>query len=177
MGKRSTGFERVARDYYPTPEAAVLPLLPHLTYGTAFAEPCAGDGRLVRHLEKHGMSCLYMFDIEPQHPDVDRADAFGDKAWAAVTDPSVDCIITNPPWGRATFHPMIETFRRAKPTWLLHDANWLFTKQAAPFLPFVRKIVTVGRVRWIEGSKMTGKDDSIWTLHTDTPGTTQFFGR
>jgi len=40
MGKRSD-FERVERDFYPTPEAAVLPLLPHLpdSYFT-FIEPC-----------------------------------------------------------------------------------------------------------------------------------------
>lgn len=177
MGKRSDGFARVERDYYPTPEVAVLPLLPHLKHGTMFVEPCAGDGRLVRHLEKHGMSCMAMFDIEPQDPEVDRADAFGMAAWDALTDPSVDCIITNPPWDRKVFHPLIETFRRAKPTWLLHDANWLFTRQAAPYLPYARKIVAIGRVKWIEGSKMTGKDDAVWTCFEDTPGPTFFFGR
>lgn len=176
MGRRSA-FPRVERDFYVTPEAAVLPLLPHLGHGTAFVEPCAGGGDLVRHLEKHGMSCAFMFDIEPQDDEVDRLDALDPAARGALSDPDVDCIITNPPWRRDLFHPMIETFRAAKPTWLLHDANWLFTKQAAPFLPHVRKIVTVGRVKWIAGTKMTGKDDSVWTLHMATPGETVFYGR
>ena len=29
MGKRSN-FERIERDFYPTPEEALIPLLPHL---------------------------------------------------------------------------------------------------------------------------------------------------
>jgi hypothetical protein len=176
MGKRSD-FERIPRDKYPTPEAAVRPLLPHLDYGTTFVEPCAGDGRLVRHLEKHGLSCLYMFDIEPQHEDVDRADALGEQAWTAFMDPSVDCIITNSPWDRKLLHPMINTFRRAKPTWLLFDADWMHTRQSAPFMPYCRKIVSVGRVKWIESSKMTGKDNAAWFLFDATPGQTLFFGR
>jgi hypothetical protein len=177
MGKRSSGFERRERDYYQTPHAAVLPLLAHLPHGAMFIEPCAGDGRLVRHLEQHGMSCTGMFDIEPQHPDVRALDALGAAAWSSLVDPSADFIVTNPPWRRDLLHPMIETFRQVKPTWLLHDANWLFTRQAAPFLHYIRKIVVVGRVKWIEGTSMTGKDDAVWTLHMATPGETKFYGR
>ena len=40
MGKRSD-FERKPRDFYPTPFAAVEPLIQHLPQGFAFAEPCA----------------------------------------------------------------------------------------------------------------------------------------
>ena len=50
MGKRSS-FERIPRDFYPTPHAAVPPLIPHLRGVRTFAEPCCGDGALVRHLE------------------------------------------------------------------------------------------------------------------------------
>ena len=58
MGKRS-GFARRERDAYPTPIEAVLPLIPHLRGVRAFAEPCAGDGELVRHLESFGLTCAY----------------------------------------------------------------------------------------------------------------------
>jgi len=176
MGKRSQ-FERVPRDFYPTPEAAVLPLLPHLEPATHFIEPCAGDGRLVRHLEKRGHVCVDAFDIAPLDPRVDKDDALQALHIAEKGFPSPDCVLTNPPWSRDFLHPFILHWRAQMPTWVLCDANWLFTKQAAPFLPYVRKIVTIGRVKWVEGSKMTGKDDSVWTLHEATPGETRFYGR
>ena len=52
MGKRSA-FERRAGDAYPTPIEAVLPLIPHLRGVRNFAEPCAGDGALVRQPALH----------------------------------------------------------------------------------------------------------------------------
>ncbi len=58
MGKRSN-FERREADFYPTPRAAVVPLIPYLRGIRSFAEPCAGDGALVRHLESFGLRCVY----------------------------------------------------------------------------------------------------------------------
>ena len=72
MGKRSN-FERVPRDYYPTPIEAVEPLISHLPYAFDYVEPCAGDGRLIKHITKltDGMGeCIYACDIEPRHPNV-----------------------------------------------------------------------------------------------------------
>ena len=74
MGKRSD-FERIPRDFYPTPYSAVEPLLPHLPESFTFAEPCAGDGRLINHLTKNGGDVRYAFDIEPQSEWVKEADA------------------------------------------------------------------------------------------------------
>ena len=47
MGKRSN-FERREADFYPTPRAAVVPLIPYILGSgiRTFAEPCAGDGAL-----------------------------------------------------------------------------------------------------------------------------------
>lgn len=172
MGKRSE-FVRAPRDFYPTPEAAVLPLIPHLPYGVMFAEPCAGDGALIRALEKHGMSCCEALDIEPQTDIAFRGDALD---WSP--DHSTDCIITNPPWRRDVLHPMIRHFSRMRPTWLLFDADWMHTRQAAPYLPLLRKIVSVGRVRWIPDSKMTGKDNCAWHLFDiDSDAPAVFCGR
>ena len=171
MGKRSN-FERVERDYYPTPYEAVVPLLEHLMPGTVFVEPCAGDGRLVDHLERHGHRCEIKADIHPIN-----AAWYGDARYDDWFD-DFDCFITNPPWDRKVLHPIIENLSRQKPTWLLFDADWMHTKQAAPYINRLEAIVSVGRVKWIEGSKMTGKDNCCWYLFTDVPNNhTQFYGR
>lgn len=165
MGKRSD-FERNPRDYYPTPYEAVIPLLPHLTSGTnphkiqaKFIEPCAGDGRLVRHLEKHGHKCVYACDIEPQADNIEQQDClfFGFQL------PTCDLIITNPPWERGVLHAMIESFRHQAPTWLLFDSDWMFTKQAASYKKYCQKIITVGRVSWMENGT-SGMDNCCWYL-------------
>lgn len=177
MGKRSS-FERVSRDYYPTPLEAVAPLIDHLPYSFDYVEPCAGDGRLVdhiAHLTGGAGECLYMGDIEPQDPRVYRCDALQIDLGGYGT---VDYCITNPPWDRKFLHPFIEHWLGICPTWLLFDADWAYTKQSATLMTYCAKVVAVGRVKWIEGSKSTGKDNCAWYLfdeNTDYP--TEFYGR
>jgi hypothetical protein len=174
MGKRSD-FERQPRDYYPTPMAAVLPLIPHLGR-VSYVEPCAGNGALIDHLKAAGSVCVDAFDISPKRHDIRLKDAM--RASAALCDG--DYIITNPPWDRKILHPMIKHFSAMRPTWLLFDADWLHTKQSAPFMPYLRKIVSVGRVKWIPHSKMTGKDNCAWYLFDQTgvhTGDAAFHGR
>lgn len=177
MGKRSD-FERVPRDFYPTPYEAVVPLLDHLSYGDTFIEPCAGDGALVRHLESQGMSCKSATDIEPRADWIEKEDVFDDNIWVHCGHGNIDWIITNPPWDRKILHPMITVFSDLSPTWLLFDADWMHTRQSAPFMNRLRKIVSVGRVKWIPDSKMTGKDNCAWYLF-DKPSDelTVFHGR
>ena len=159
MGKRSD-FERVERDFYPTPYEAVIPLIPHLKSGQTFIEPCAGDGRLIKHLELHGLNCVYACDLSPQAPGIEKRDVlFFDSRL-----PSADLIITNPPWCRDSLHPMIDIFSGQADTWLLFDADWMHTIQAAPFKNLCQKIVSVGRVQWIEGSETSGMDNAAWYL-------------
>ena len=172
MGKRSN-FERVPRDFYPTPAPAVLPLIPHLSKRfSQFWEPCAGDNALTHILEAHGAQCVHASDIDPQAAGIARRDA--------LTTPlplGAKVIITNPPWDRKILHPMIDHLRQLAPTWLLFDADWAHTKQSAAFMPYCAKIVSVGRVKWIPDSKMTGKDNCAWHLFVDHDVTTNFYGR
>lgn len=173
MGKRSD-FERIPRDFYPTPAEAVAPLLAHLSPGTRFIEPCAGDGALVAHLERAGHECVHCSDIEPRQPVLAVCDATDSNFYARDS-----IFITNPPWDRKLLHPMIVNLSDQAPTWLLFDADWVHTRQAAPFLPRLRRIVSVGRVKWIPDSKMTGKDNCAWHLF-DKPSANDaavFFGR
>jgi hypothetical protein len=85
MGKRSN-FKHRKADFYPTPFKAVQPLIPHLNGVRRFAEPCQGDGRLVRHLESFGLSCVYAGDI-----------ADGQDALAHTDYGNPEAIVTNPP--------------------------------------------------------------------------------
>lgn len=175
MGKRSN-FERIERDFYPTPPEAVAPLIPYLEHGDMFCEPCAGDGALIRALEDAGLSCAAALDIEPQAADIERFDALSDSLGCWVD--SCEYIITNPPWSRPTLHAMIAHFSAIRPTWLLFDADWVHTKQSAPFMPWLRKVVSVGRVKWIPDSKMTGKDNCAWHLFDQRgAGPAEFYGR
>jgi hypothetical protein len=152
MGKRSS-FERREADFYPTPFPAVLPLISFLRRGSVktFAEPCAGAGDLVRHLESFGLRCVYAGDIRT-----------GQDALELDQYSACDSIITNPPWSRDVMHRLIMHFQDIAPTWLLLDADWKQTRQAAPYLPHCSDIVAIGRVKWIQGSKHTGKDNACW---------------
>lgn len=157
MGKRSN-FERAPRDFYPTPAEAVVPLLPFLPQGTRFCEPCAGDGALMDHLTAAGHICARARDIEPRRDDIEQKDAL------TTLTGNIDCFITNPPWDRKILHPLIVHLSHQAPTWLLFDADWMHTRQSAPFMPILRKIVSVGRVKWIPDSPFTGKDNCAWYL-------------
>lgn len=170
MGKRSD-FERNPRDFYVTPYEAVRPLKLHIEKGSTFIEPCAGDGALINHLEKYeDLKCDYACDIEPQRKDILKQDALDIELCYA------DYIITNPPWSRNILHPMIDHFRKLAPTWLIFDADWMFTKQAAPYLPYCQKIVSVGRVKWFPDSDNTGKENAAWYLFLDHEVVTEFVG-
>lgn len=168
MGKRSD-FDRRKNDAYHTPAAPVLPLIPHLRGVKTFAEPCAGEGHLVGHLQRFGLVCAYEGDIEAGYDALEYR--FEDEA-------TFDAIITNPPWTREILHPMITRFQSIAPTWLLFDADWIHTRQAVPFIDQCSHIVSVGRVKWIEDSKFTGKDNAAWhRFHAQHVGGPRFFAR
>lgn len=167
MGKRSD-FERVERDYYRTfdPKAgeAIRSYLPQNGDYT-YAEPFCGRGDLIKQLEG---KCNFASDIEPDDENNVTNSHFQTKSFLDVTEDDLkDCsmVITNPPWDRKLLHQTIEHFANMKPTWLLFDSNWMFTKQSVPYIEkYCVEIVTIGRMRWFENTKVTGKDDCCWFL-------------
>jgi len=151
VGKRSS-FLRRPRDFYETPMAAVEPLLPHLNGTKRFAEPCAGKGALVRHLQNHGLTCIYEGDMHTGRNALAR-DSYGGGKYV---------IITNPPHTRYVMHEMILHFQAIAPTWLLIDLDWVANLQAVPYLPRCSDVVIIGRVKWIPDSEFTGKENYAW---------------
>lgn len=161
MGKRSD-FKRRKNDAYFSPIKAMEPLLPYLPAKSTFIEPSAGDGRMVDFFESHGHKCIDYFDIDPAREDVKEYDAFDYpvEGYAAA-----DFVITNPAWSRQLLHPMIELWASIRPSWLLFDASWANNKSSAIYIEeYCKKIVPIGRVKWIEDSKYSGKDDVCWYL-------------
>mgnify|MGYP003109204482 FL=1 len=171
MGKRSD-FKRIPRDFYPTPLEAAEPLFSHLPRNFTFIEPCAGDGALVDHITKNTAGrCILKADIAPKRQDIAQQNVMG-----SLDKP--DFYITNPPWDRKILHPIIELLSSLAPTWLLFDADWPHTQQSAPYMEYLEKIVSIGRVKWIPDSKMTGKDNCCWYLFDKKNyKQTMFFGR
>ncbi|MCA1379838.1 MULTISPECIES: hypothetical protein [Bradyrhizobium] len=162
MGKRSD-FERIPRDLYATPAKAVLPLPKYLRRDgiRTFAELCAGNGDLIRHLEAHGLRCVHQSDITTGNNALDVKRYKGNP----------DVGITNPPFRhpedprRSTrlLRELIAHFLTlGKPFWLLLPHDFSTNQNAAPLMQYCSDIVVVGRVRWIEGTDNDGKDNSCW---------------
>lgn len=153
MAKRSN-FDRFEKDRYLTidPRAGDA-LAPYIEDIETYAEPCVGDFDLVEQLYWKGKNAVWTGDIETGQDalDLSEKDLNG-----------VDAIITNPPWSRPILHKMILHFSSLRPTWLLFDAGWMFTKQSKDYIGLCTDIVPVGRLRWIPNTTMQGKDDCAW---------------
>jgi hypothetical protein len=151
MGKR-TNLPRRERDDYATPSRAVVPLLKLLSPGTRFIEPCAGAGELIGHLERAGHVCVASYDLP-----IDARTASYATADAVF--------ITNPPW-RPQFEPnkIIANLSDQRPLCALLYSDWLFTLHATPYLPRLRAVAVVGRMKWIEGSAHSGYENCCWCL-------------
>lgn len=168
MGKRSD-FKTRKHDKYPTPEEAMRFVLPYLKPGTAFCEPCAGDGRMVGYLLNAGLRCTSAWDTHPRHKMVKRLDARTTRDLRAMI------YVTNPPWTREIMHPIIDNLSAHLPSWFIFDADWMHTNQATAsgLLQRCSMVVSVGRLKWIAGSKFTGLENCCWYLfepgHTAGP--------
>jgi len=189
MGKRSD-FERVDKDFYRTIDKRAGDILSPFLLQEAeeltgwngskvvelrYAEPCYGMGDLANQLNGMRHRCKWASDINPTYNYVYERDAL-----SITSTDIIDCdvIITNPPWSRPILHKMIEHFSSLKPTWLLFDSDWSFTLQSKPYMELCTDIVAVGRLKWIPGTTMSGKDNCSWyRFDENKEGYTRFHGR
>ena len=164
MGKRSN-FEKLPRDYYPTPEEAFKPIANEFLEGLIYCEPCAGDGRLIAHIERWvpDSLCALAMDIEPQAPHILTADS-------TVISPEdlnyCECIITNPPYTWKVLSAMMDRWIPLINTVLLLPADYMHNKRFGKYMDHCKKIVSIGRVKWIEDSAASGKDNYCWYFFT-----------
>jgi hypothetical protein len=177
MSKRSDQFKRNPRNFYPTPEKAVRPLLHYLPDPIQFDEPCAGDGALVGHLESVGHFCGGASDIHPMGDNIDTIDALN------INECYGEMFVTNPPWpepnqGGDPALSILMHLSAIAPTWALLPADFAHNVYFGQIETRCRKIVSVGRVKWIEGTKHSGKDNAAWYLFDGGhDGATVFHGR
>ena len=184
MGKRSD-FDRIPKDLYQTWDPrAVAPLLPHLGPHTRYAEPCCGEGALIKQLEAAGHFCTWASDIEDRNYPITIAGAWVKHVVTEidalnVTTPlrTADMIITNPPYKKEILFPMLDHFIKQNRSWLLLQADFMHNVGSAPFLKYCSKIVSVGRVKWIPGTKSGGKENSAWYRFETRECETVFIGR
>jgi hypothetical protein len=173
MSKRADGkYPPSPRDFYRTPAKAIRPLLPYLSPGTRFADPCAGDGFMAAFLSLHGHDCVDAYDIKPMRPLKARASALHLPVRRAdrfqLTSPGA-LEITNPPW--SCLDRVLDHLRES---WLLLSADWMHTQRAQPYLPRCSLIVAVGRVSWMHNGK-GGYDNAAWhRFHNDNARITRF---
>jgi len=178
MTKTNKQFEKRPRDFYETPLSAVKSLQGFLSTGFTFCEPCAGAGALVNHLEvEFEATCFLPIDIEPQVDWVVKGDALN------LNEASLeycDVIITNPPFTWSIVKPMMDHFISLKPTILLLPADFAHNIRFTPYLRWCSLIKSIGRVKWIEGSKGSGVENYAWYwFDKDKPSdqATTFYGR
>lgn len=165
MSKRTPGLPQRPRGFWPTPKAAVVPLIPYLPPSAVYVEPCAGDGALVSHLSVlwPGGAAAKLSDIEPQAVGIECLDATAleERHLCGAT-----LCITNPPWPK--------TGKRGDPAMsiLMHISSLVQTWAILPWdfaandyfghiAPRCSDIVPVGRVSWM-GNDKGGMDNSAW---------------
>ncbi len=163
MGKR-TNYERKPRDFYSTPVEAVKPLLESFSEDwegpLLFCEPCAGNGALVGHLEgSNPLVCILAMDIEPQQDWIVKGDASLLKEEHLQ---NCDMIITNPPFSWSLLKPLLDRWLPLIPCALLLPADFMHNIRFQEYLKYCSKIISIGRVKWIEGSKMSGMENYCW---------------
>lgn len=175
-GARQSRFEKKPLDAYDTIDRrAVAALLPHLDPRTRFVEPCAGKGDLIRQLEAAGHRCVFAMDIAPRAAGISEHDA-------RLSDWQVDpnaYIITNPPFEWPLVRELLDAFAARGLAWVLLEAGFAHTRRAGPLIQRCRKIVTIGRLRWEEGSPHSSTKDYAWYQFgmTPSPGNTpKFYG-
>ena len=180
MGKRSD-FERLDKDTYSTIDPKAVQVLATwmdsqdayvkwLKNERHYAEPCYGEGVLVQELSNYGFKCGWISDINPHY--CLEYDALELTKYHLR---ETNFIVTNPPWTRKILHPMIDHFMSLeKETYLLFDSDWLFTKQAVPYVnKYLSDVISVGRLQWIPDTKMKGKDNCCWYRFVPLKSATQ----
>jgi hypothetical protein len=174
---RVSALPRNEHDRYFTPSKLTDALARHVPAGTLFYEPCVGDGSLINHLAVHEIHCIGASDIAPLKG-FNQRNLFDVRETHIV---SVDCFITNPPYGdpgnprsRKQMRAMIAHMLALRPTWVLLHLDFAANVSSRPLMRQCSDIVSVGRWR-DPGTKSGGYFNFAWfRFQREPPALTVF---
>jgi hypothetical protein len=160
------GYEREAEDFYPSPPWCTEALLKHFTPRGTVWEPACGQGHICKVLEAKGHKVIAT-DL------VDRGYGTPDKDFLkfdALPDPSIQAIITNPPYSDTLPSNFItKSLDLMKPVdgsvaMLLRNEFDSASKRTKLFAhpAFSLKLVLTKRPRWIEDSTGSPRHNYAW---------------
>jgi hypothetical protein len=154
MSQRDSGYERIERDAYETPEWVTEALLPHLPPPPRGVwEPACGSGKMVRVLEAAGYD-VFATDIET-----------GMDFLSAGPGGYSDLIVTNPPYAHAqAFIEQALRFGDHVAMLLRADYDSASSRRYLFGKGFAKKLVLTKRIRWIEGSTGQPSFNHAWYL-------------
>ena len=147
------------QNFWVTPVGPIHKLARHLPFGLIFDEPCAGDGAILRGLAPFGIICGAAHDMTPRAEGIVPGDA-------TRLPLSGRPIITNPPYGWPLLKPLLDHWVGRAECWLLLPWDMPCNVRMSPYAAHIDRILPLGRVKWIVGSKSTGMENSGW-FHFD----------
>ena len=157
MSQRESGYERIERDCYETPEWVTRALLPHLGNIKSVWEPAAGSGKMARALEAAGLQVI-------------STDISTGQDFLLAGRQSVNAIVTNPPYTSAALfieHGLRLMSDVGKVAMLLRtDFDHAQTRRHlfADCPAFARKVVLTKRIRWFEKSTGSPSFNHAWYI-------------
>lgn len=150
--------QEIEESFWPSPAGLIVPSFLRHVSGMRYAEVCAGNGKLIKHLQDHA-SCVWASDIYPRHARVLERNALT----LTKEEMNAQCAITNPPFSSKFVYPLIDHFIHiGLPLWLFLPLEFSTRATSALVLPFCSHILAVGPVKFIEDSLYKGETQFAW---------------
>lgn len=156
MSQRASGYQRIERDNYETPEWVTLALIPHIPERIkTIYEPAAGSGKMVRALAQSGR----MISAD----DINDGRDFLECYWPS------EAIITNPPYELArefAASAILLTNKMQGFVAMLLRTDFDHAASRRDLFAdnnvFAKKIVLTRRIQWFEHSTASPSFNHAW---------------
>lgn len=159
MSQRESGYERIDRDLYETPEWATLAIAPYIGGRGCIWEPAAGGGKMVNALRKTG-AVVVATDISVENMN-----------FLECGSTDADAIVTNPPYVLATEFvehalKLMEPVRGLVAMLLRTDFDHAKTRRHLfhDRPSFARKVVLTKRIVWFDRPGAAPSFNHAWYL-------------